>query len=100
VPNDLEARSAHNLIVNTLMQNIAADPNVPTLAEMEEACTQAKDRFLVVRFLINSDKAQYGSLVQDVKNEYTRGTNTYPTTLSAAYDYIVNYQTDKTSNPI
>jgi hypothetical protein len=42
-------------------------------------------------FLVNSDRAGYGSLVRDIENEYTQGSDTYPTTLSAAYDYLVNY---------
>jgi hypothetical protein len=59
---------------------------------------RAKDQFLAVMFLVNSNRARYGSLVRDIENEYTRGSDTYPTTLSAAYDYLMNYRVDKTSN--
>jgi hypothetical protein len=57
-----------------------------------------KDQFLAVMFLVNSDRARNGSLVRDVENEYTRGSDTYPTTLSAAYDYLVNYRGDGRSS--
>jgi hypothetical protein len=49
-------------------------------------------------FLVNSNKKQYGALIQDIENEYTRGLDTYPTSLSAAYDYIVNYHTSRNAN--
>mmetsp|Transcript_13505 Transcript_13505/g.19474 ORF Transcript_13505/g.19474 Transcript_13505/m.19474 type:complete len:133 (+) Transcript_13505:98-496(+) len=46
---------------------------------------------------MNSDKRRYGALIRDIENEHTRGTNSYPTTLTAAYDYLVNYKTNKVS---
>jgi hypothetical protein len=84
--------------IDGILDEIAADPDVPTNEEKEQARDRAKDQFLAVMFLVNSDRAQYGSLVRDIENEYTRGSDTYPTTLSAAYDYLMNYRVDKTSN--
>jgi hypothetical protein len=80
--------------VEAILDKIAMDPNMPTAVEKQQALDQAKDQYLAVMFLMNSDKSQYGSLVRDIENEYTRGTNTYPVMLSAAYDYIVNYRLD------
>lgn len=82
--------------VEAILQTIAADPDMPTEAERAQAQDQAKDQYLAVMFLVNSDKKQYGGLIRDIENEYTRGSDTYPTTLSAAYDYIVNYRADRT----
>ena len=49
-------------------------------------------------FLMNSDCNHYSNLVHDIENEYTWGSDMYPATLHAAYDYIVNYRPDsKTS---
>ena len=45
-------------------------------------------------FLLNCDHNHYGTLVRDIENEYTRGTDTYLTSLSTADDYVVNYQPD------
>jgi hypothetical protein len=81
--------------VDANVQEIAADPDMPTEAEWEQARARAKDEYLAVAFLLNSDKRQYGDLIWTIENEYTRGTNTYPMTLSAAYDYIINYQYQK-----
>jgi type II secretory pathway pseudopilin PulG len=83
---------AHFDRVDSILNEIADDPNMPTDVERERARERAKDQFLAVMFLVNSDRARYGSLIRDVENEYTRGTDTYPTTLSAAYDYLVNYR--------
>ena len=62
-----------------------------TMVERKQAKEVAKDQFLAVMFLINCDHNHYGNLVRDIKNKYTHGTDTYPTSLSAAYDYLVNY---------
>jgi hypothetical protein len=88
---------AHPDRMETILEAIAADPDLPTDAERDQACNRAKDQFLAVMFLVNSDRARYGSLVWDIKNEYTRGSDTYPGTLSAAYDYLVNYRSDNRS---
>jgi hypothetical protein len=90
----------HSDRVHALLQDIAADPDVLTVAKVEDAQARAKDRYLAVMFLLNSDKKRYGSLVRDIENEYTRGTNTYPNTLSAAYAFLVNYRTDRPNNPM
>ena len=89
---------AHSDRVDATLEEIAADPDVPTDAEREQARERAKDQFLAVMFLMNSDRNRYGSLVRDIENEYTRGSDTYPATLSAAYDYIVNYRPDNRSS--
>mmetsp|Transcript_7775 Transcript_7775/g.11227 ORF Transcript_7775/g.11227 Transcript_7775/m.11227 type:complete len:158 (+) Transcript_7775:288-761(+) len=39
-----------------------------------------------------------GGLVRDIENEHTCGTNSYPETLTSAYDYLVNYKAACTSN--
>ena len=84
--------------INRLLTGIAVDPTAPTNAEREQAKEVAKDQFLVVMFLLNCDRNQYGNLVCDIENEYTCGTDTYPTSLSAAYDYLVNYRVETRSS--
>ena len=74
--------------VETILERIAVDSDNPTETERQQALDKCKDRYLAVMFLMNSDKNRYGGLVRDIKNEYTRGTNSYPDTLNAAYDYL------------
>jgi hypothetical protein len=75
----------------------SSSSSLVTSVGRERAKTQAKDRYLAVLFLINCDQRRYGSLLRDIENEYTRGTNTYPLTLNSAYDYVVNYRPDRYS---
>jgi hypothetical protein len=76
------------------IQDIVLDPDFPTDVEMKHAMERDKDEYLAVMFLMNSDANQFGDLVHGIeKNDYTCGLDTYPATLSAAYDYLVNHQT-------
>ena len=88
----------HPQRINTLLTGIAVDPNAPTNAEREQAREVSKDQFLVVMFLLNCNHNWYGNLIRDIENEYTRGTDTYPTSLSATYDYLVNYRPETRSS--
>jgi len=51
-----------------------------------------REEYLAVRFLVRSDPKRYHGLVAHVMNQYTCGQNIYPTTLSKAYDMLVNYK--------
>ena len=82
---------AHPEQVKRILAGITADPNLPTAAEHEQIKEVTKDQFLAVMFLINCDHNCYGNLVRDIENEYTHRTDTYPATLSAIYNYIINY---------
>jgi hypothetical protein len=84
---------AHHERLRAIAQDIALDPNFPTDVEMECARERAKDEYLAVMFLMSSDTNQFGDLIRGIENDYTHGSDTYPATLSAAYDYLVNYRT-------
>jgi hypothetical protein len=56
--------------VQTFLQNILADLDIPT--EAERACEQERDEDPAVMFLANSDRQYYGSLIRDIENEYTQ----------------------------
>ena len=73
------------------LEHVALDPDVPTEEERARATQIARNKYLAVLFLLNSDKRRYGTLVTNISNEFLRGNDTYPTTLTGAYDYIINY---------
>jgi hypothetical protein len=89
----------HSDCVNLVLQDIAVDPDMLMEGEMEHAKERAKDEYPVVMFLVNSDLNQYRDLVHGIENDYIRGLDTYPATLSAAYDYLVNYWPAGKMNP-
>ena len=74
--------------VDTLLM----DPELADDDERMEAKTKAREEYLAVLLLTKSDPKRYGTLVTDVENAYTRGQNGYPTTVSGAYDMLVNYK--------
>ena len=71
---------------------------MPTAVERATAHNTAKDAYLAIYFLMNSDKRRYGGLIRNIENEHTRGSNTYPDTLTGAYDYLVNYKAEQLSS--
>ena len=75
----------------TELEHVAIDADVHTEEERTRATQIARDKYLAVLFLLNSDKRRYGTLVTNISNEFVRGNDTYPTTLNGSYDYIVNY---------
>mmetsp|Transcript_15602 Transcript_15602/g.22623 ORF Transcript_15602/g.22623 Transcript_15602/m.22623 type:complete len:212 (-) Transcript_15602:6-641(-) len=87
----------HEKRIDKALIEIAANPRQPSENEIVRAKAMAKDKYLAVCFIMNSDRRRYGALIRDIENEHTRGTNSYPETLTAAYDYLVNYKTDKSS---
>jgi hypothetical protein len=64
------------------LEAITIDPDAPTDEECEPLEVTVQDHYLAVVFLLNSDKHRYGPLVHAIKNEYMRGMQLYPTTLS------------------
>ena len=85
-------------LIAAKLGTVAADPDFPTDAERATAASAVKDAYLARLFLINSDKKRYASLIRDIENDFTRGNDTYPDSLSSAYDFIVNYVAPRTSS--
>ena len=70
---------------------VAVDASAPTPTELEAAKKRAQEAYLGVRFLHHSDLNRYGALLAEIENSYTRGQQSYPTTLVQAYNILVNY---------
>jgi hypothetical protein len=78
----------------------AIDANNPSDVERIAATKTATDRYLAVAFLLGVDKLRYGTLVEEIENEYLRNkgnsstAGTYPTMTAEAYNYLCNYTKD------
>jgi hypothetical protein len=81
-------------IHESCVQEILKAKNItnPTSTQRKEAEKEAQDKFLAVLFLENCDKQRYGDMFVDIQNDFTRKKNTYPLTLTSAYDYLVNFK--------
>ena len=72
------------------IDSLLIDPELVDNDDRQDAKTKAREEYLAVLLLTKSDPKRYGSLVTDVENAYTRGQNGYPTTVSGAYNMLVN----------
>ena len=61
----------------------------------EEAAFEAFTALLLVK---KSDPKRYGDLLNELSNDFTRGINGYPETVSKAYDMLVNYRPMRRNN--
>jgi hypothetical protein len=68
------------------------DNTQATNKQVEDATGIVKERYLAVAFLRASDKVRFGKLLEDLENNYTKGGNNYPTTVTSAYNLVVNYK--------
>jgi hypothetical protein len=68
----------------------SATPN-----ELDEAKSTAKERYLAVAMLSACDNSRYNRLSEELENDYTKGSNHYPKTVTEAYNLIVNYRQSK-----
>jgi hypothetical protein len=86
--------------VTEILTHTARDAANPTDVEQNTALKTATDRYLAVAFLLGADRTRYGTLVEEIENEYLRNkgssssAGTYPATVPEAYDYLCNYKKD------
>ena len=73
------------------------DPEMADADEIRGAKTEAREEYLAVMLLFKSDPKRYANLVADLENQHTRGQDGYPSTLSAAYDMLINYRNPSSS---
>ena len=76
-----------------LSSNLRATPEAD-LYEDERATinTAAREIYLSCAFIVASDPNRYGRLVEELKNDYTKGNNDYPTNMVKAYQLINEYK--------
>jgi hypothetical protein len=63
-----------------------------TPEQLRDATKAATDKCLAITFLSGADKARYVKLLEDLENDFTKGSNYYPTSVTSAYNLLVNYK--------
>jgi hypothetical protein len=61
-------------------------------ASKGKAMETAKNRYLAMAMLTAADVARYSHLLEDLDNDYTKGNDNYPCTVTEAYNLIINYR--------
>ena len=64
-------------------------------ANIDAANARNKEKFLSFCLIAKADPVRYGDLKTNLENEYTKGNNQYPTTLTKALQLLTNYKSDK-----
>jgi hypothetical protein len=67
------------------------DNDIPTADELAQATKTTKNKAHAMAFLKRADKGRYRQLSTELENQYTRGTDQYPITVTEAYNLLVNY---------
>jgi hypothetical protein len=52
----------------------------------------AQELYLAAAFILGSDQNRCGQLLKDLENDYTRGQDNFPKTVTAAYSRLTNWK--------
>ena len=69
-----------------------------TYAQLLACKSDARSKYLALVLLENSDKHRYGKLIMEIKNDYCKGQDDYPDTITAAYNLLINYKSFKSTH--
>jgi hypothetical protein len=61
-------------------------------AETKTASDVARNKFLAMAFLHAVEKLRYGTLLDELENDFTKGTDNYPDSATRAYHLVVNHK--------
>lgn len=70
----------------------------PPLSLIDLSQAQAKERSLSALFIKNASN-KYNGLKSDLRNQFSRGTDQYPTSVVHAYQMLVNYEPPRQHKP-
>jgi hypothetical protein len=60
--------------------------------ETQTASDTARDKFLGMAYMISVDRYRYGTLLEELENDMTKGTDNYPVNVTKAYTLLVNHK--------
>jgi hypothetical protein len=82
----------------SIAEQVATDEGIDmingTRVEKALVTKTAQSKYLVVAFILGSDRTQFGKMIEDMENGYLQGHNNFPTTLSSAYNLLANWKQD------
>ena len=78
---------------------LARTKTKPDQAQLDACTARAKNKAHAIAFLRRADLTRYSALLTDLENQYTRGTDQYPTTVTDTYNLLVNYKKPTTPAP-
>jgi shikimate kinase len=71
---------------------------VYTDQEIRQAKERIHDKTVAYVLLVRADRERYGSLIEEIENDFLKGHDDYPKTPTKAYNLLVNYRNHVTLN--
>ena len=81
-------------IMKQVLRSQGIDIDEATEAQEEAAETEGTQWYLVLAFLMGSDRSRFGRLLEKLENDFTAGNNNYPKTLTDAYNMLLEWKDD------
>jgi hypothetical protein len=82
--------SHHPGMVAAELEKAGVTVGLATDQEKSDASTKAREKYEATVFLLNSDQTKYGRLIQELANDFNKGRDEYPTTLTGAYELMLH----------
>jgi hypothetical protein len=60
--------------------------------EIEESVKSATEHQMAMGYILGSDRARFGKLIEDLENQHTQGIKSFPQTLSEAFTLTSNWK--------
>jgi hypothetical protein len=87
----------HGMVQDELIRNGVGSAAQASTGELQIAGAAARSRFEGALFLLKSNHNKYGRLVQELANDFNKGHDSYPDTLTAAYELMLHDVRDQDS---
>ena len=87
----------HGLILDELEKAGVATLSAATPVQKLAAEVSARSRFEGALFLMRSNQSKYGRLIQELSNDFNKGRDSYPKSLTEAYELMLHDVRDQDS---
>jgi hypothetical protein len=91
-------KNIYVLVKEELKNMTAVLPKAPTADQLATCTARAKNKSNAIFFPCCADPGPYALLTTDLENQFTRGNDQYPDTITDAYNLLVSYKKPATGN--
>jgi hypothetical protein len=91
-------------VLHTIRASIGVEPGIQEMIAKEKSKavadlseqdkSEAQEWYLATAFVLGSDRGRYGKLLENLENDYLQGRNSYPKTVTAAFNLLTNWKQD------
>jgi hypothetical protein len=66
-----------------------------TIEERAALPLESQEQYLAMEFILSANWSRYSRLLEEMENEYLKGIDNWPTTVTGAYHLLTNYRQDR-----